>query len=64
MPSDTLTRISSAIKQVVESDNFRKRAEEQGAKALFLGGTDLAKLASAERATCGRIVKVAGIKAD
>ena len=36
MPTDTLTRISSVIKQVVESDNFRKRAEEQGAKALFL----------------------------
>ena len=49
---------------MVESDNFRKRAEEQGAKALILGGTDLAKLASTERDTWGRIVKVAGIKAD
>ena len=61
---DTLARVSSAIKQVVESDNFRKRAEAQGAKALFLGGTDLAKLASTERAMWGRIVKIAGIKAD
>lgn len=61
---DTLARISSAIKQVVASDNFKRRAEEQGAKALFLGSADLAKLASAERDTKGRIVKVAGIKAD
>ena len=64
LASDTLVRISSAIKQVVESDNFSKRAEAQGAKALFLGGTDLAKLASTERAMWGRIVKIAGIKAD
>ena len=64
LASDTLARISSAIKQVVESDNFRKRAEEQGAKALFLGSADLAKLASAERTMWGRIVKIAGIKAD
>lgn len=64
LANDTLARISSAIKQVVESDSFRKRAEEQGAKALFLGSVDLAKLASSERGMWGRIVKVAGIKAD
>lgn len=64
LANDTLARISSAIKQVVESDSFKKRAEEQGAKAIFVGTTDLAKLASAERAMWGRIVKVAGIKAD
>ena len=61
---DTLARLSSAIKQVVASDNFRRRAEKQGAKALFLGSTDLAKLTSAEHDARGRIVKVAGIKAD
>ena len=61
---DTLAHLSSAIKQVVASDNFRRRAEKQGAKALFLGSADLAKLASAERTMWGRIVKIAGIKAD
>ncbi|MEO6016876.1 MAG: tripartite tricarboxylate transporter substrate binding protein [Polaromonas sp.] len=64
MPADTLARLSAAVKQVVESDSFRKRAEEQGAKALFLGSADLTKLGSADRAMWGRIVKLAGIKAD
>ena len=64
MSADTLARLSAAVKQVVESDSFRKRAEEQGAKALFLGSADLAKLGSADRAMWGRVVKLAGIKAD
>ncbi|SFC16630.1 Tripartite-type tricarboxylate transporter, receptor component TctC [Polaromonas sp. OV174] len=64
MPNDTQSRISAAIKQVVESDNFRKRAEEQGAKALFLSGPELAKLSADERAMWGRIIKLSGIKAD
>ncbi|UUZ65008.1 tripartite tricarboxylate transporter substrate binding protein [Polaromonas sp. P1-6] len=64
MPNDTLGRISAAIKQVVESEHFRKRAEEQGAKAVFLGGEELAKLSANERSMWGRIVKLSGIKAD
>lgn len=62
--NDAQTRITAAIKQVVESDAFKKRAEEQGAKALFLGGTDLDKLAVNERAMWARIIKASGIKAD
>lgn len=64
MPADTLARITAAIKQVVESEAFKKRAEEQGAKALFLGSADLAKLAESDRAMWGRIVRVSNIKAD
>ena len=64
IPNETSARISSAIKQVVESEQFRKRAEEQGAKAVFLGGTELARLGTDERAMWGRIIKVSGIKAD
>lgn len=64
MPADTQARLSAAVKQVVQSESFRKRADEQGAKALFLSGADLAKLGNADRVMWGRIVKVAGIKAD
>ncbi|WP_332774772.1 Bug family tripartite tricarboxylate transporter substrate binding protein [Polaromonas sp.] len=64
IPNDTLGRISAAVKQVVESDHFRKRAEEQGAKAVFLGSAELARLASSERDMWNRIVKLSGIKAD
>ena len=64
MPAETLSRLSSAIKQVVESETFKKRAEEQGAKALFLAGPALAKLDTSDRAMWGRTIKVANIKAD
>ena len=62
--SDAQTRITAAIKQVVESDAFKKRADEQGAKAVFLGGTDLDRLANTERNMWARIIKASGIKAD
>ena len=64
MSPELASRISSAVKQVVESDHYKKRIEEQGAKALFLDGADLGKLASAERNMWGRIIKLSGIKAD
>ena len=64
MASDTVSRISGAIQQVVASDNFKKRAEEQGAKALFLDGTALAKLAVNEREMWRQTIKRAKITAD
>ena len=64
IPNDTLARISAAIKQVVESEPFRKRAEELGAKAVFLGSAELAKLDTNERSMWARTIKVSGIKAD
>ena len=64
LSNDSVARISAAIKQVVESEQFRKRAEEQGAKAVFLGGAELGKLASNEREMWGRIVRSSNIKAD
>ena len=64
MPTETQARMSAAIKQVVESEAFKKRAEEQGAKALFLGSIELARLDASDRAMWGRAIKVAHIKAD
>lgn len=64
LPADLQGRLSLAIKQVVESDNFKKRAEDQGAKAIVMNGTELAAHADNERKMWGRIVKLASIKAD
>ena len=64
MSNDTLANISAAVKQVVASDSFKKRAEELGAKALFLGSAELGKLAVNEREKWDRIVKLTNIKAD
>jgi len=64
LPTEAANRLSAAVKQVVESEPFRKRAEEQGAKALFLGGSELGKMAADERNMWARIVRAANIKAD
>lgn len=64
LPADLSDRLSGAIKQVVESEVFRKRADEQGAKAVFLGAAELGKLGDAERAMWARIVKLANIRTD
>ena len=64
LPADAANRLSNAVKQVVESEPFRRRAEEQGAKALFLNGPELGKMAADERNMWARIVSAANIKAD
>lgn len=64
LSADLQGRLSLAIKQVVESENFKKRAEEQGAKAVVMSGAELATLGDNERKMWGRIVKLANIKAD
>jgi tripartite-type tricarboxylate transporter receptor subunit TctC len=64
MSTELQGRLSSAIQQVVESEPFKKRAEEQGAKAVFLGPTALGKVADDEKTMWNRIIKVSGIKAD
>ncbi|MDB5931599.1 MAG: hypothetical protein JWR60_3306 [Polaromonas sp.] len=64
LPDELQSRLSQAVRQVVESENFRKRAEEQGAKAVVMSGAELAALGANERKVWERIVKVANIKAD
>lgn len=64
LSADLQSRLSLAIKQVVESEGFKKRAEEQGAKAVVMSSAELGTLGDNERKMWGRIVKLANIKAD
>lgn len=64
MSADLQNRLSLAIRQVVEADSFKKRAEDQGAKAIAMSNARLATLEANEREMWVRIVKVANIKAD
>lgn len=64
LPGDLQNRLSQAVGQVVESEHFKKRAEDQGAKAVVMSSADLATLGANERRMWERIVKVANIKAD
>ena len=64
LSNDLQNRLSLAIRQVVELDAFKKRAEEQGAKAVAMSAAELGALGDSERKMWGRIVKLANIKAD
>lgn len=64
LPADVQNKLSAAVRQVVESAEFRRRAEEQGAKAVAMTPAELAALGVNERAKWERIVRVAQIKAD
>ncbi|HEY0825924.1 MAG TPA: tripartite tricarboxylate transporter substrate binding protein [Ramlibacter sp.] len=64
MQPELQNRLSGLVRQVVESPEFRRRAEEQGAKAVAMTPAELGSLGDKERATWDRIVKVAKIKAD
>jgi len=62
--ADLQNRLSAAVRQVVETADFKRKAQEQGAKAIAMTPAELAALGTKERATWERIVKVANIKAD
>ena len=64
MSADLQNRLSLAIRQVVEADSFKKRAEDQGAKAIVMSSAELSTLEANERRMWARIIKVANIKAD
>lgn len=64
MPADVQQKLSAAIAKVVQSEQFRKLAEEQGAKAIAMNPEELATLGANERNMWNRVVKVANIRAD
>jgi tripartite-type tricarboxylate transporter receptor subunit TctC len=64
LPAETQNRLSAAIKQIVQSEDFRKKAEELGAKAVAMNAAELATLGDNERNMWARIVHAANIKAD
>ena len=64
LPAELQNRLSAAVRQVVDTPEFRRKAEEQGAKAIAMSPAELAALGEKERATWDRIVKLAKIKAD
>lgn len=64
LPDDLAQRLTAAVRQVVEAPDFRKRAEELGAKAVAMNAAELATLGANERNMWNRIVRAANIKAD
>ena len=64
LTADVQVRLTAAVDQAVNSEAFKKRADEQGAKAVVMSPAELATLAANERKLWERVVRLANIKAD
>jgi tripartite-type tricarboxylate transporter receptor subunit TctC len=63
-PPKVIDRLSNEIRKIVETDEFRRKVEEQGAVAAFMGPEDFKALIDKEFAYWGSVIKTAGIKGD
>jgi tripartite-type tricarboxylate transporter receptor subunit TctC len=63
-PAPVLEKLASAIKQVVESAEFKKKADEQGGNAVYMSPATLGTFTDAELERWGKIIKTAKISAD
>jgi tripartite-type tricarboxylate transporter receptor subunit TctC len=64
LPAELQQKLSTAIGKIVQTEAFRKLAEEQGAKAIAMDPAQLGALGANERNMWNRVVKVANIRAD
>lgn len=63
-PSAIVGRLTNEIKKVVESADFRKRVDDQGAFALYMNPETLGKFVDSELAAWAKVIKEGNIKAD
>jgi tripartite-type tricarboxylate transporter receptor subunit TctC len=63
-PSPLVERLAAEIRTVVESEEFRRKIEEQGGFAEFRGPADVEAAIARELDYWGTVVRTAGIKAD
>jgi tripartite-type tricarboxylate transporter receptor subunit TctC len=63
-PAPVITRLSTEIKAIVESEGYRKKMDEQGAFAAYMDSATLARFVDKELQAWAGVVKTAGIKAD
>lgn len=63
-PSAVISRLTNEIKKVVESADFRKRVDNQGAFALYMNPETLGKFVDSELADWAKVIKEGNIKAD
>jgi len=63
-PQPVIDKLASEIEGIMKTDEFRKKAEEQGAEAEFMSPEKLAEYTQQEYDRWGKVVKAAGIKAN
>ena len=63
-PAPVVDKLAGAIGSIVESAPFRRKAEEQGGSATFMGPAQLEAFTAAELQRWGGIIQAAGITTD
>ncbi|HPU20020.1 MAG TPA: tripartite tricarboxylate transporter substrate binding protein, partial [Alicycliphilus sp.] len=64
VPRPVIDRLAADLKKVVEDPAFRKKAEEQGAAADYLGPQQLSERARADFANWAGVIKSSKIEAE
>jgi tripartite-type tricarboxylate transporter receptor subunit TctC len=63
-PPAIVERLSSEIRKIVESEEFKRKVEEQGALAEYRAPNEFQALIDKELDYWGKVIKTAGIKAE
>lgn len=63
-PPAVVEKLAEEIRKVVESDDFKRRIEEQGGVAAYKGPAEFQALIDKEFEYWGKVIKTAGIKAE
>jgi tripartite-type tricarboxylate transporter receptor subunit TctC len=63
-PKPIIDKLSAEIAKIMKGDEFKRKAEEQGAYAAYMNPQQLGEFTRNELASWGRIVKAANIKAE
>jgi tripartite-type tricarboxylate transporter receptor subunit TctC len=63
-PQPVIERLTSEIAKVMQTPEFKRKAEEQGATAAYMNPKQLAEFTKVELDRWGAVVKAANIKAD
>jgi tripartite-type tricarboxylate transporter receptor subunit TctC len=63
-PKPVIDKLSGEIAKIMKGEEFKRKAEEQGAHATYMNPQQLGEFTKNELVSWGRIVKAANIKAD
>ncbi len=63
-PKPVIDKLAGEIEKIMRTDAFRKKAEELGAEAVFMGSQQLAQYQKAELARWAKVIKSADIHAE
>jgi tripartite-type tricarboxylate transporter receptor subunit TctC len=63
-PPEVIERLTTEIRKVVESDEFKRKMEEQGGVAAYQGPAEFKALIDKEYEYWGKVIKTAGVKGD